>query len=716
MNPTKLLSYIISFVKGMIPGSYSLFIPNIALLFIFVLAGGFAETSRAQVNAEQCVTIGRNVLSMDDYMLSIQYFNQAIKAKPYLSDPYFFRGLAKLYLEDYKGAEEDCSLAIERNKYKTESYKVRGFARQYLGKDSLAVEDYKIGLQENPDDKYFLFYKGVAETELRRFSDADSTFRHLLRLYPRFDDGITARARLRMVEGDTVRALEDLDASILLAPTGVNPYLMRAELLSHKKEWSAAAADMDEAIRLQPQEPDYYLNRAYLRYNNDDYFGAMADYNYSLELRPYNAAALFNRALLRYEVRDFSRAVKDLDEVLKIEPDNFHARYNRALMLLELGEYKEALKGFDAIAKKYPRFYPAYYAMAECLHQLGDMRGAMTNVHHAEELIKKYVKNPGKFQLDRPTIASGTTNTKGLEEEPDPRDGDDREGETDIRVMERFNQLVTVSPSSTAQLSYNERIKGRVQDRDMAVEPEPDYMLSFYAPRQSLKITSNYFRELDDFNQGGYVEEKINLAPAYSHLSGVGGAGEENASQWERIFSRIEYYEGIAAEGAARPADYLALGIARSMVKNYGEAIRALDKALEKDPRFTVALMARAYARQAESAMREAEEGDSQLRRLEATRDIAAAIADYDAALELNPRLVYAWFNKGNIYYRMRDFTSAMQCYSEALRLDPEFGEAYFNRGICYFQMGNKRQAFIDLSKAGEAGVVQSYNILKRMK
>ena len=48
----------------------------------------------AQVDAEQVLAIGRNVLSMDDYMLSIQYFNQAIKAKPYLADPYFFRALA----------------------------------------------------------------------------------------------------------------------------------------------------------------------------------------------------------------------------------------------------------------------------------------------------------------------------------------------------------------------------------------------------------------------------------------------------------------------------------------------------------------------------------------------------------------------------------------------------------------------------------------------
>lgn len=91
-------------------------------------------------------------------------------------------------------------------------------------------------------------------------------------------------------------------------------------------------------------------------------------------------------------------------------------------------------------------------------------------------------------------------------------------------------------------------------------------------------------------------------------------------------------------------------------------------------------------------------------------------ISDYDEALRLNPRLVYAWFNKGNIYYSVGDYTSALQCYAEALGIDPEFGQAYFNRGLAYLQAGNKTQAFSDLSKAGELGVLPSYNILKRMK
>ena len=47
------------------------------------------------------MTIGKNALYFEDYVLSIQYFNQVIGAKSYMADPYFYRGLAKMNLEDF---------------------------------------------------------------------------------------------------------------------------------------------------------------------------------------------------------------------------------------------------------------------------------------------------------------------------------------------------------------------------------------------------------------------------------------------------------------------------------------------------------------------------------------------------------------------------------------------------------------------------------------
>ncbi len=650
----------------------------------------FTMICRGQVNAEQVLNIGRNVLGMEDYMLSIQYFNQAIKAKPYLSEPYFFRALAKLNLDDYAGAEEDCNLAIDRNRFKTEAYKVRGFARQRLGKDSLAIEDYDIGLRYNPIDKYFLFYKSVAQTELSRFEGADSTFKILLRQYPRFDEGYAARARLNVMRGDTVRALEDISTALSLNKTHINPFLMRADIMSRRGDWGKALEDMDEAIRLVPDEADLYINRAYLRYNNNDFFGAMSDYNYTLELSPDNQQALFNRGLLRFEVRDLRNAAADFGEVLKQDPMNFHARYNRALIYLQIDKPSAAQADFRLIAERYPRFYPVYYGLAEARRMQGDLRGAFSYMNKADDLVRRYVDNPERNPLDRPTIA-GTANESSRHK--------DESELTDEEVMDKFNQLITNADVNETRLSYNEKIKGRVQDRNLQVEPEPMYSLSFIPPQVSLRALSNYFRELDQLNQQRYISLPL-------HLVG-GNSTPADETEIKKIFDISDSFSAVISSGQGRPVDYMARGVARTMLKDYDGAEEDFTRAIEGTPGFVVAYMGRGYARYLNSYGKEELVRDNEIR---------MAMEDYDEALRLNPTLVYAWFNKGNIYYLAGDYTSALQCYSEALKIDPDLGQAYFNRGLSYLQAGNRQQAFSDLGKAGELGVLPSYSLLKRMK
>ena len=666
----------------------------------------------AQVNAEQVTAIGRNVLSMEDYVLAIQYFNLAIKAKPYLTDPYFFRALAKISLDDYKGAEEDCSLALERNKFKTEAYKLRGFARMNLGRDSLAVEDFNAGLEYAPLDKYFLYYKAIAQSELKRFEAADSTFADLLRAYPRFDDGLLARAHTNIQRGDTVAALTDLNSALDINRNLINAYLLRADIESNHKEWDQALADINEAVKLEPRMVPLYINRAFIRYNSDDYFGAMSDYNYALELEPDNAAATFNRALLRTEVKDLDRAAADFSRVLELEPGNVHALYNRGLVLLEKGDHGGALADFEATARRYPRFYPVYYAMAEAYQGLGDMRRAVGSAHRAEELVKGYVADPQKNALDRPAIDAGRSNSSGsLAAETDASEDE---------VMERFNRLVTVAPSTESQLAYNDKIKGRVQDRDVRVEPEPLYAVSLINSASPLQSASNYFRELDDFNNRRYLDEPMYLSSTTTTA---------DTKELDRLFGLAEKYTRLIDNGRARPADYLGRALAYTALRNYDAAIADADKSMElSDGGSTIAYMVRAYARYAKSHMENVAasvaaadkenkvEPDRMLGAAVAAASAGEAMADFDRALQMNPRLIYAWFNKGNIYYEAKDYTSAQQCYSEAIAINPDFGQAYYNRALAYLNMGNRRQAFADLSKAGELGVLPSYNLLKRMR
>ena len=82
---------------------------------ILIISCILSFTLNAQLNTDRLTSIGRNALYFEDYVLSIQYFNQVIKAKPFLIDPYYYRAIAKIQLEDYVGAEADLNIVIERN-------------------------------------------------------------------------------------------------------------------------------------------------------------------------------------------------------------------------------------------------------------------------------------------------------------------------------------------------------------------------------------------------------------------------------------------------------------------------------------------------------------------------------------------------------------------------------------------------------------------------
>ncbi len=689
-----------------------------APLLALCLGVGSASYCHAQVNAEQVTIIGRNVLAMDDYLLAIQYFNQAIKAKPYLSEPYYYRGLAKLMLDDYKGAESDCSEAISRNKFKYEAYRVRGFSRMQNGADSAAVADFNEGLKYAPNDKYFLFYKAVAQSEGKDFAGADSTFTTLLRIYPKFDEGLVARSQMLLLKGDSIAALENADKALSVSKNLINAHLVKADIFAAKEQWDEASNALDEAIKLAPQEPSLYINRAFVRYNRDDWFGAMSDYNYAIDLDPDNRSAVYNRALLCYQVQDIDNALKGFNQILQWDPNNFPARYNRALIYLDRAKYNSALSDFKYIIKLYPRFYQAYFAVAEVYRRMGNEKLSWEYFHKANDITTNYVKNPRKFRLDRPVIEPGKAlQVNGKDSEGFKFEGDESE------LEDQLNRLMTVNENRGAkgEMAYNQKIKGKVQDIDMRGEPQPLYALTYIDTENALRIAANSFRELENLNNGGHLARTIFIS---------NDAGSQNdADESEALFELIATYDQKERNHSMLPLDFFARGLAKAILKDYDGAIADMDKSVVASSDFLSPLMERAYLVIAkEDAMRRIRHNelveptspkskdDTMAAEAAMTFAYKQAIADLDKVLEMDDRLVYAWYNKGCIYYAIKDYTAALQCFNEATKLNPEFGDAWYNKGVAYLRLGNKAEAKSCLSRAGEKGVLPAYNLLKKLK
>lgn len=670
-----------------------------------ILVAAFAGV--AQINTDQVLQVGRNALYFEDYMLSIQYFNQVIQAKPYLPQPYLFRAIAKLNLDDYKGAAEDATLAIERNPFITDAYEVRGVALQNMEKPEQAIADYDAALAQLPDNRSILFNRALALEDIKEYDKAAESYARLLKAHPNFDNAYLGRARLYLQTGDTVAALADLDKAISLNPNSVNAYVIRADIaIKREEDFNRALSDMNEAIKLQPHYAGFFVNRAYLRYKLDDYFGAMADYDYAISLDPSSPVAYFNRGLLRAEVNDRDRAISDFTKVLSFDPDDYRSLFNRAILYEQNRDYRRAIADIDRVVEAFPDFDGAYFTRFRMYDEMGDKRNAERDYNKALALSKA-----AKAKQDEDTVAD---NKEQADTTATPASEDDS---PDKLISRRFSTLLTIENNHDVDREFNNKsIRGRVQDRDVTVKLRPMFRLAYYVTTSQLKETPYYIKEVDDINATRSLRFLLQVTEDDSPL--------EDEDAIARHFKSIEYYNSYIPTHQPRAIDYFGRAMDFMTIRNYGNAIEDFTKAIDLKPDFEMAYMMRAIARyqkmildRDEASARTVTDNpeDFAPANTRIRNTIKEIVADFDKVIELSPRNPFAHFNKGVVLAETGDNTSALSSFAKAVELKPDFGEAYYNRGYIYMQLGQRQKGADDLSKAGELGVLPSYNLLKRM-
>ncbi len=653
----------------------------------------------SQVNTEQVLRIGQNALYFEDYMLSIQYFNQAIQAKPYLAQPYFLRAIAKLNLEDYNGAEADAAKALELNPFLTDAWEVRGVARQNLGKNRAAIDDYTEALKLLPRNRQLLFNRALALIDIKENDAAREAFDEIIGYYPGFDNAYLGRARVELEQAYTGGAKADIDMALIINKNAANAYIMRADIaIKSHADFEGALADIDQAIKLMPRVAGLYINRAFLRYNLDSYNGAMADYDYALSLEPYNAVALFNRGLLLAEVNANDLALEDFNRVLNLDPDDYRALYNRAMIYRAKGNTEGAIADISRVADRFPDFPGALYLRGELYRESGQLAKAERDFKNAKAKALALRPEP------EPAEEGGSDTST-------PVSDTDNEAIPDELVSKRFASLLTVDDNASIQEEYNNSaIRGKVQDRNINIEIEPMMQLSFYSAPTELRRNTYYIREVDDLNatrQLRFVLVVTSVVPALDE------------AVIARHFQSIEYYNSHLATHAARPIDHIGRALDFITVRDYQNAEKDIDRAITMAPDLALNYLIRAQARysryQLERNSSSSQSSDALTRASLGRKALNDIADDLDRAISLSPRSAVAYYNKGNILYELEEYDLATAAYNKAIELKPDFGEAYYNRGYIALKAGRSNEGVADLSKAGELGIIPAYNLIKRI-
>ncbi len=95
-------------------------------------------------------------------------------------------------------------------------------------------------------------------------------------------------------------------------------------------------------------------------------------------------------------------------------------------------------------------------------------------------------------------------------------------------------------------------------------------------------------------------------------------------------------------------------------------------------------------------------------------RNYSGALADFDKAIELNPKNATFYYNRGALKDRLEDTKGAIEDYNNVIALDSNNAWAYSNRGYAKYKLGHINEACLDWYKSQELGLEKANRMIKK--
>ena len=632
-----------------------------------------------QFNTDRLLTIGQIALHYEDYVLSIQYFNQIISLKPFLYQPWQYRSVAKFYLDDYVGSESDATEAIKLNPYIHGLYDLRAISRIRQEKYKDAIADYTQAIRIDPQQQNYWLNRAICMMNTKEYDIALLQMDTIISKWPKFANAYTLKAEIYLQKKDTTQAVKCLDKSLELDPYDSNSWTTRAYISLSWRKWREADQELSKAIHLKPNKVNNYVNRALARLNYNNLRGAMNDYDKALELDNSNFLAHYNRGLLRMQLGDDNRAIADFDYVIQLEPKNFMAIFNRALLNDRIGNLQTAIRDYSLVIDQFPNFWTGLSHRANCYRRLGQTAKA--------ELDEFRIL---KAQLDKRLGVQQRWSKNKLQQmrkrsEIDP---------------EKYNEMV-VDDENKVEHAYKSDYRGQIQNKNINVSFMPMYHLSYLPYKNGVKSYQAFEREVEIFNTQAKPSRHIYVTCNPTSLN------EEQTKYYFSMIDSLSAHIAVAHRIDSTHNSLLERAVAYGVLQNYDAAINDLTVYLQFDSASSIGYWQRAVYQTVMNNFDASKGIDTQLK-------VAKAMADFDEAIKLNSQNVYLYYDRGNLHAMNKDYSKAIDDYTIALKFDPRLAEAYYNRGLAQIFSNKKVEGIADLSKAGELGLYDAYSVIKR--
>ena len=652
------------------------------VILVILFIGCITTSVVAQYNRDYFFYVGRKQMMESDFKEAIRTLNVLLRFDDKAYEGYFLRGIAKYNLDDLLGAESDFSEAIEKNPVFTTAFTYRAITRSRLGNYDDALNDFREAIELRPDLPNPYYSRGVTRLLNQQFEEAIEDFDNFIRHEKKVADAYINRGVCHLYLKDTLRAYSDFEQGIRTnreSPTGYN---RRGVLFMQQHRFTEAERDFDMAVQCDTTLAMSYFNRALVYNETNRPMLSLSDLDKVIQLDSTSSITYFNRAIIRSRIGDYNRALDDYNKVAEYSPNNVLVYYNRALLYQQLGEIERAKDDYTKAIELYPDFANAYLGRSYLRHLLRDYKGSRSDKQIAERKIAEY-----KSRLNDTTYSIYADTTR------------------------RFDKLLSFE-SKLSGSSFERISSRRTSDEKMALLPLFKFTFTQDSTEHTATASKYYSQRAKDF-----VKRLDNPLLTISC--------RESTLAPDSLVAINRRLKAKARTATSTFEELFSLAISESLVKQYTNAVNTYTSAIQASPTNPFVYLNRAttqaemidFISSIESAYQrisiESDPARQLHNRTTRTYNYDEAIADLTKAIKLYPGFAYAYYNRANLLALSGKLPEAFDDYTKAIELNPNFAEAYYNRGLIQIYMKDTRKGCLDISKAGELGIEEAYEVLK---
>ena len=619
-----------------------------------------AAISFAQLDTRNIIYKGRHDIYNKKYQEAIKKFNSVIVVKPELVEPYFFRGIAKYELKDYKGAELDLLKVIDMNPFYISAYHYIGIVYGSMSDYNLGIKYLNKAIELSPYDASIFMSRGITKMQMKEIDAAIEDFNTAIKLNSQLPELYLNKGIAFMIKDKYEDAILQFNKAIKLNVFFADAYARRGIAQMELKDKETAIKDLSHAIKLDSKNTVFYYWRAHVYYDNLEFDKAIADYDKVIQMNPNNALVYFNRAVIRADVGLYNDAIDDYDKVIELNPQNLIPYYNKASINLNNKQYKDAIKDLSDAIVIFPEFSQAYEMRAYAKSKIGDEKGSYLDNKIAEKLSSQNFKS----KID-------TSKFKTL--------------------LEFDDDFYTTKAFSKVDVLFGDIVFTIVKK-------------NYQEEKQFKKY---YYDFIEDLNTLIPKDYKIVIATKTNIFS------DKELIEFKKLLDNIP----IDEQGYI----YFAKAIVAKELKNYNKAAQNLDVLLISHKNFAPAEICLANImhkkRDLDNIISDCKikvEIDGMNSEYNTKDSQGYYTSIVDAYSKISDKNEIVNYNLGNLYSELNQPYTAIFYYNKAVEANKNLSYAYFNRGLNKIKIKLNEKACVDFSRAGELGLTKAYELIEK--